>query len=344
MPDNVTISEELSWSRAAENSSRVRAWSVLQRWPAFPQVSARGPRPVAVRTHRWSKPWCSTSDTKTMATARASQSSSFTASPTMFELGMEWCRPWSTPDTVCWFRTCGGYGPTRFRDPSAPRVAEQAAIGQDVIDFADALGLEQFALAGFDWGNRAACITSILHPTRVRAQVAVGGYSVQNTVTPSPPAPPENEARLWYQWYFNTERGRAGLEVNRRAICRFLWETWSPGWRFSDETFNRTAASFDNPEFVDVVIHSYRHRQFNAPGEERFIAVEKLLAERRPVQVPAIVLRGADTGFGRPVQDPSADRARFTSLIARRIIDGAGHDLPAQTPDAVSSALLELLA
>ena len=237
-----------------------------------------------------------------------------------------------------------GYGPTRFRDPSAPRVAEQAAIGQDVIDFADALGLEQFALAGFDWGNRAACITSILHPTRVRAQVAVGGYSVQNTVTPSPPAPPENEARLWYQWYFNTERGRAGLEVNRRAICRFLWETWSPGWRFSDETFNRTAASFDNPEFVDVVIHSYRHRQFNAPGEERFIAVEKLLAERRPVQVPAIVLRGADTGFGRPVQDPSADRARFTSLIARRVIDGAGHDLPAQTPDAVSSALLELLA
>ena len=237
-----------------------------------------------------------------------------------------------------------GYGPTRFRDPSAPRVAEQAAIGQDVIDFADALGLEQFALAGFDWGNRAACITAILHPTRVRAQVAVGGYSVQNTVTPSPPAPPENEARLWYQWYFNTERGRAGLEANRREICRFLWETWSPGWRFSDETFNRTAASFDNPEFVDVVIHSYRHRQFNAPGEERFIAVEKLLAERRPVQVPAIVLRGADTGFGRPVQDPSADRARFTSLVARRIIDGAGHDLPAQTPDAVSSALLELLA
>ena len=237
-----------------------------------------------------------------------------------------------------------GYGPTRFRDPSAPRVAEQAAIGQDVIDFADALGLEQFALAGFDWGNRAACITAILHPTRVRAQVAVGGYSVQNTVTPSPPAPPENEARLWYQWYFNTERGRAGLEANRREICRFLWKNWSPGWQFSDETFDRTAASFDNPEWVDVVIHSYRHRHGNAPGEERFLAVERLLAERRPVQVPAVVLRGAGGGFGRPTPDPSADRARFTSLVARRIIDGAGHDLPAQKPDAVSSALLELLA
>lgn len=237
-----------------------------------------------------------------------------------------------------------GYGPTRFRDRSAPRMAEQAAIGQDVIDFADALDLEQFALAGFDWGNRAACITAILHPERVRAQVAIGGYSVQNTVTRSPPAPPAAEARLWYQWYFNTERGRAGLEANRREICRFLWETWSPGWQFSDESFNRTATSFDNPDFVDVVIHSYRHRHGNAPGEERFIAVEQELAERPTIEVPAVVLRGADSGFGRPSADPSADRARFTSLVARRIVDGAGHDLPAQTPDAVSSALLELLA
>ena len=237
-----------------------------------------------------------------------------------------------------------GYGPTRFRDPAAPRMAEQAAIGQDVVDFADTLGLERFALAGFDWGNRAACITAILHPDRVRAQVAIGGYSVQNTVTPSPPAPPASEARLWYQWYFNTERGRAGLEANRHAICRYLWETWSPGWQFSDETFNRSAVSFETPDFVDVVIHSYRHRHGNAPGEERFLSVERRLAERSPIRVPAIVLRGAENGFGRPSPDPSADRARFTSLVARRIVDGAGHDLPAQRPDAVSSALLELLA
>ena len=234
-----------------------------------------------------------------------------------------------------------GYGPTRFRDPSAARMAEQAAIGQDVIDFADALGLERFALAGFDWGNRAACITAILRPERVRAQVAIGGYSVQNTVTPSPPAV---EARLWYQWYFNTERGRVGLEANRHEICKYLWKTWSPGWQFTDETFNRSAGSFDNPDFVDVVIHSYRHRHGNAPGEERFAAVERELAERPRVRVPAIVLRGAESGFGRPSSDPSADRGRFSSLAARRIVDGAGHDLPAQRPDAVSSALLELLA
>ena len=237
-----------------------------------------------------------------------------------------------------------GYGPTRFLDPSAPRMAEQAAIAQDVVDFADALGLEQFALAGFDWGNRAGCITSILRPERVRAQVAIGGYSVQDTVSPSPPASAVVEARLWYQWYFNTERGRAGLEANRRGICRYLWQTWSPGWEFSDETYDRSASSFDNPDFVDVVVHSYRHRHGYAVGEERFLAVERQLANRPQIPVPAIVLRGAESGFGRPSADPSGDQERFPSLVARRIVDGAGHDLPAQRPDAVVAALLELLA
>jgi len=223
-------------------------------------------------------------------------------------------------------------------------MAEQAAIGQDVVDFADALGLQEFALAGFDWGNRAACITSILHPERVRAQVAIGGYSVQNTVTASGPGSAAGEARLWYQWYFNTERGVRGLEANRYDICRYLWETWSPGWEFSDETYDRSAVSFENPDFVDVVIHSYRHRHRNAPGEERFLSVERELAERPQIRVPAIVLRGAQNGFGRPSNDPSGDRDRFTSLRARRIVDRAGHDLPAQRPDTVATALLELLA
>ncbi|HIN10713.1 MAG TPA: alpha/beta hydrolase [Acidobacteria bacterium] len=236
-----------------------------------------------------------------------------------------------------------GYGPTRFRDPAAPRMAEQAAIAQDVVDFADALGLEQFALAGFDWGNRAACITAILHPDRVRAQVAIGGYSVQNTVTPSRPAPAALEARLWYQWYFNTERGRQGLEANRRDIIRYLWDTWSPAWQYTDEAFDRSAPSFDNPDFVDIVIHSYRHRHVNAPGEERFLAMERQLAQRPPIRVPAIVLRGAESGFGRPSADPSGDQARFTALVARRIVEGAGHDLPAHRPDEVASALIELL-
>ena len=155
-------------------------------------------------------------------------------------------------------------------------------------------------LAGFDWGNRAACITSILHPERVRAQVAIGGYSVQNTVTPSAPGSAAGEARLWYQWYFNTARGVRGLEANRYDICRFLWETWSPEWQFSDEIYDRSASSFDNPDFVDVVIHSYRHRHGNAPGEERFLEVEQQLAERPPIDVPTIVLRGRTTGWVVP--------------------------------------------
>ena len=238
-----------------------------------------------------------------------------------------------------------GYGPTRFLDPAAPRMAEQAAIGQDVVDFADALGIDQAALAGFDWGNRAACITSILHPQRVRAQVAIGGYSVFDSISPSQPAASAlTEARLWYQWYFNTERGRAGLEANRHSICRYLWETWSPTWEYTDEAYEASAPSFDNPDFVDIVIHSYRHRHGYAPGEERFLAAERRLAERPPIGVPAIVLRGADSGFGPPSPDPSGDQARFTNLVARRIVAGAGHDLAPQRPAAVSDALLELLA
>ena len=236
-----------------------------------------------------------------------------------------------------------GYGPTTFLDPDAPRTAEQAAIGQDVVDLAAALGIDRLALAGFDWGLRAACITSILHPEMVTGFVAIGGYSVQDTVTKETPAPAFREAKMWYQWYFNTEQGRAGLEVNRRDIVRHLWETWAPTWDYTDEAFNRSAPSFDNPDFVDIVLHSYRHRHKNAPGEERFLEVERKLAEGPPVTVPAIVLRGADSGLGAPSEDPSEDERNFTNLVARRIISGAGHDLPVQRPDAVSEALLELL-
>lgn len=237
-----------------------------------------------------------------------------------------------------------GYGLTRFRDPAAPRMAEQAAIGQDVIDFADALGLKQMVLAGYDWGGRAAAITAALHPDRVRAIVLLGGYTIQNVFGPQRPAPPELEREFWYQWYFNTERGRAGLAANRRSLCRLLWQTWSPGWHFSDEEYNRTAPSFDNPDFVDVVIHSYRHRLGNAPGEERFLAVEHQLAERPKIAPPSMLLYGASDALvhAGPEVTPG-ERSLFPSLVARRVIPGAGHFLPRERPDAVSSALLELL-
>lgn len=238
-----------------------------------------------------------------------------------------------------------GYGPTRFRDPSAPRRAEQAALAQDVLDFADALEIDRFALAGFDWGNRAACIAAILAPARVIAQVAIGGYSVQNTVTPGGTMPARLASMFWYMWYFNTDQGVTHLRRDRHDLIRYLWDTWSPHWRYTDEVYARSAPSFDNPDFVDVVIHSYRHRQLNAPGEERFLEVERHLAERPTVDVPAIVLRPGATGLGGPPsEDPRGDQERFTQLVARRIVTGAGHDLPAHRPDAVSDALLELLA
>ena len=237
-----------------------------------------------------------------------------------------------------------GYGRTRFRDATAPRMAEQAAIGQDLIDFADALGITRFAVAGYDWGGRAAGVAAALNPERLRAAVLIGGYSIQDVFSPPRPAAPQAEAALWYQWYFNTERGRVGLAANRRPLCKLLWQMWSPTWRFSDATYDRTAASFDNPDFVDCVIHSYRHRNLNAAGEPRFEAVERQLASRPRITVPAIVLYGADDGIARPAADSPAERALFAKLAARRIVPGAGHFLPWEKPEAVSSAMLELLA
>src|SRR5437762_6076919 len=237
-----------------------------------------------------------------------------------------------------------GYGRTRFRDANAPRMAEQAAIGQDLIDFADALKLPRFAVAGYDWGGRAAQVAAALHPDRVRAAVFVAGYSIQDVFAAPRPAAPQVEAAFWYMYYFNTERGRAGLAQNRKALCKLLWQQWSPTWKFTDADYEKPASSFDNPDFVDCVIHSYRHRNLNAKGDARFDAVEHQLAARPKIDVPTILLYGADDGLARPSADGTADRAQFPKLVDRRIIAGAGHFLPREKPEAFSSALLELLS
>jgi pimeloyl-ACP methyl ester carboxylesterase len=236
-----------------------------------------------------------------------------------------------------------GYGPTRFLDPAEPRMAQQAAIGQDLLDFMAALGIERAALAGYDWGGRAACIAAILAPARVRALVTIGGYNVQNTLAPPRPASAREERAAWYQWYFNTERGRLGLEQNRREICRLLWRDWSPTWRFDEATFERTAAAFDNPDFVPVVIHSYRHRHRNAPGDPSLDAVERRLAERPRIEVPSVILHGADDAVDFPSRT-ERHPAMFPDGTERHVVPGAGHFLPRERPQAVVDALLALLA
>ena len=235
-----------------------------------------------------------------------------------------------------------GYGPTRFLDPNEPRMAQQAAISQDLLEFMAALRLAPAALAGYDWGGRAACISAILAPERVRALVTIGGYNVQNTVTPAPPASAKAERSYWYQWYFNTERGRQGLEQNRRDICRLLWQEWSPTWRFEPAAFERTAASFDNPDFVAVVIHSYRHRHGNAPGDGRLDAIERRLAERPAITVPTVILHGADDTVGPPKR-AEAELPQFPAGTERRVVPGVGHFMPREEPKAVVDALLKLL-
>ena len=234
-----------------------------------------------------------------------------------------------------------GCGPTRFRDPRTPRSGEQAALGRDLLDFLDALGIERAALAGYDWGGRAACVLAALWPERVASLVSIGGYNIQNIARSGEPAAPEHEHRLWYQWYFHTARGRAGLAANRRPLCQLLCQLWSPNWRFDDATFERTAASFDNPDFVEVVIQSYRHRYGLAPGDPDLDGIEERLAAQPAIAVPTVVLHGAADGVSPP-QSSEAHARFFTGPYQRRVVPVAGHFLPQEAPAAVIEALSEL--
>jgi pimeloyl-ACP methyl ester carboxylesterase len=239
---------------------------------------------------------------------------------------------------VPWLR---GYGPTRFLDPAALRSGQQAALGSDLLAFMDALAIPEAVLVGYDWGGRAACIVAALWPERCRGLVS-GGYSIQNIALADRPASAASEYRAWYQWYFHTERGRAGLEKNRRDICRLLWQLWSPNWRFDEATFERTAVSFDNPDFVDVVIHSYRHRYGAAAGEPALEPIERRLAEQPSIAVPTVVLDGEADGVDQTSTEDRA-AAHFTGPYERRLIPSAGHFLPHEAPDAVVAAVETLL-
>jgi pimeloyl-ACP methyl ester carboxylesterase len=235
-----------------------------------------------------------------------------------------------------------GYGPTRFLSAATPRSGQQAALGQDVRDLLDALGLPTATLGGYDWGGRGACIAAALWPARVAGLVTVGGYNLQDIAASSQPADPVQEHRLWYQYYFHTERGRAGLQANRYALGKLLWQLWSPTWQFDEATYARTAASFDNPDFVEVVIQSYRHRYGYAPGDPNLESIEAQLAAQPSISVPTVNLVGADDGVTPTSLDVDASAWKFTGPYVRRVVPRVGHNLPQEAPAAVAQAMLDV--
>jgi pimeloyl-ACP methyl ester carboxylesterase len=234
-----------------------------------------------------------------------------------------------------------GYGPTRFLQDATPRSGEQAALAADLLALLDALGIERAVLGGYDWGGRAACIAAALWPARVRGLVTVNGYNIQDIARSGLPASPEQEFRHWYQYYFHGERGRLGLAQNRRELIRLLWRLWSPCWDFDDATFARSAPSFDNPDFVDVVIHSYRHRFALVEGDPAVAAIEAALAAQPRIGVPTIHLDGAEDGVSTP-GGTAHHRPRFTGRYGYRLVPKAGHNLPQEAPEAFAQAMIDV--
>lgn len=235
-----------------------------------------------------------------------------------------------------------GYGPTRFLSAGTPRVGQQAALGSDLLALLDALQIGRATLAGFDWGGRAACVVAALWPERVSGLVTCGtAYNVQNVDAAKTPVSPDAERRHWYWYYLNSERGRAALAADRQELCRFLWKDFSPTWRFGDAAYDQTAAAFDNPDFVDVVLHSYRNRIGVVPGDPALDALERRLASQPRIVAPTIALAGVDDGVDPP--EPLDKIApHFADLRRQAVLPGIGHNLPQEAPVAFADAILSL--
>jgi pimeloyl-ACP methyl ester carboxylesterase len=237
-----------------------------------------------------------------------------------------------------------GYGPTRFVDSETVRSGQQAALAHDLRELINALELRRPIVGGFDWGGRAACLVAALWPESVSGLVTVDGYNVQDIAHSNTPAPSANECALWYQYYLHGERGRSGLRQYRAEFARLLWRQWSPRWEFTDEQFTASAASFDNPDFVDVVVHSYRHRYGLVAGDPAYEATEARTAEQPVITAPTVVLDALHVGL-RPTGGRSAGEHRdhFARLVAHRTVD-AGHNPPQENPTAFTEAVLLLHA
>ena len=234
-----------------------------------------------------------------------------------------------------------GYGTTRFLSAKAPRNGQQAALAADAVALLDALGIGEAIIGGFDWGARTANVVAALWPGRCTGLVPVSGYLIGSQAANQAPLPPPAELSWWYQFYFATERGRAGYGTYRREFARLIWHTASPRWDFDDATFDRSAASFGNPDHADIVIHNYRWRLGLAEGEARYDELEERLAAGPEITVPTITLEGDANGAPHP--EPSVYQAKFTGKYAHRTISGGvGHNLPQEAPQAFAEAIVDV--
>jgi pimeloyl-ACP methyl ester carboxylesterase len=234
-----------------------------------------------------------------------------------------------------------GYGTTRFLSSETPRNGQQSVVAIDVIALMDALQIEKATIGGFDWGARTADIIAALWPRRCKALVSVSGYLIGSQAGGKKPLPPKAELQWWYQYYFATERGREGYDKYRRDFSKLIWQLASPKWDFDDATFDRTAASFDNPDHVAIVIHNYRWRLDLAQGESKYDDLEKRLAESPVIAVPTITMEGDANGAPHP--DPSAYRGKFSGKYSHRLIKGGvGHNLPQEAPQAFAEAIVDV--
>jgi pimeloyl-ACP methyl ester carboxylesterase len=234
-----------------------------------------------------------------------------------------------------------GYGATRFLSGQTPRNGQQAAVAMDVIALMDALHVEKAIIGGFDWGARTANIVAALWPARCKGMVSVSGYLIGSQEANKAPLPPKAELAWWYQFYFATERGRAGYEKYRHDFSKLIWQIASPSWNFDDATFDRSAASFDNPDHVAIVIHNYRWRIGLAEGESKYDAFEQRLATAPVIAVPTITLEG--DANGAPHAEPAAYAKKFSGKYAHRLIkEGIGHNLPQEAPEAFAQAIVDV--
>jgi len=234
-----------------------------------------------------------------------------------------------------------GYGTTRFLSDDTPRNGQQAALASDMIAFLDALQIKQAVVAGYDWGARTADIMAALWPERCKGLVSVSGYLIGSQEINKKPLPPKAELSWWYQFYFATERGRAGYAANTLDFVRLIWETASPTWKFSDETFNRSASAFDNPDHVAITIHNYRWRLALAEGEAKYDVLESQLAKLPVITIPTITMEGDANGAPHPA--PSAYASKFSGKYEHRdVTGGIGHNLPQEAPEAFAKAVLDV--